>query len=92
MPNENAVLMIAHISRDSVAMNEAALAGDFDEARFRAQLIRRKAESARLDHVMRAAARVSDRLGPIGSVPRSGYGGAMLAVATALDDAGFEPL
>lgn len=37
--DESFVLTIADIVRDSVVMNDAALASDFDEARFRAQLI-----------------------------------------------------
>lgn len=91
MPNEEAVLIIAHIVRDVAAMNNASLAGDFDEARFRAELIVGKADAAGLAHVMLAAARVVDQLGPIGSVPKPGYGEGMLAIANALDEVGFEP-
>jgi hypothetical protein len=92
IPNEDAVLRVAQIVNESVAMNEAALAGDFDEARFRAQLIVSKAGGAGLGHVVLAAARVVDQLGPMGAVPKPGYGEVMLAVAHALDDVGVEPI
>lgn len=92
MPNDDAVLTIAHLVRDSVAMNDAALVGDFDEARFRAQLIVGKADAIGLSQVVLAAARVVERLGPTGSEPKPGYGEGMLAIANALDDVGFEPL
>lgn len=91
-PDEEFILAVAEIVRDSVAMNDATLAGDFDEARFRAQLIVAKADAAgHLDLVL-AAAYTLDRLGPAGSSPRDGYGAGMLRVANELDKIGFEPL
>lgn len=54
--NEEAILAVAEIVRDSAAMNDAALGGDFDEARFRAKLIVGKADAAGyLDLVLTAA-------------------------------------
>lgn len=91
-PTEEAILAVAEIVRDSAAMGDAALAGDFDEARFRAQLIVSKADAAgHLDLVL-AAAYTLDRLGPYGGEPRDGYGAGILRVANELDKIGFIPL
>lgn len=89
---EAQILTIAEIVHESAAMNDAALAVDFDEARFRAQLVVAKADAAGLVDVVLAAARVLDRLGPVGTQPVGGYGEAMLALAGKLDDIGFDPL
>ncbi|WP_072321153.1 hypothetical protein [Luteibacter sp. UNCMF366Tsu5.1] len=91
-PREETILAVAEIVRDSAAMNDAALAFDFDEARFRAQLIVGKADAVGLLDISLSAARVLDRLGPLGAVPRSGYGDAMFAVADQLGRIGFAPL
>ncbi|MDR6642752.1 hypothetical protein J2X57_001964 [Luteibacter sp. 1214] len=89
-PVEESVLAVAEIARDSAAMNEAFLAGDYDEARFRAQLVVAKADAAGHRDVMLAGAFVVDRLGPVGSVPRSGFAAGMLRVAEALDAVTYE--
>ncbi|MEZ2417655.1 hypothetical protein [Luteibacter sp. RCC_6_2] len=89
---DETILTVAEIVRDSAAMNEAALAGDFDEARFRVQLIVAKADAAGYLDVVLAAAYTMDRLGPMGSTPRDGYGVGMLRVAGELDKIGFDPL
>ncbi len=73
-------------------MNDAALARDFDEARFRAQLIVGKADALELTDVVLAAGHVIELLGPIGSTPKDGYGAGMLRIANELDKVGFEPL
>ncbi|MDR6937335.1 hypothetical protein [Luteibacter sp. 3190] len=73
-------------------MNEAALAGDFDEARFLAQLVVGKAAAASLMDVAKTAERVVCRLGPLGADPFGGYGEAMFALACALDHLGFDPI
>lgn len=86
------VLTIAEIVRDAAAGNDAALAGDFEEARFRAQLVVDKLEVAGMHRVVDAALRVVELLGMPGSAPRPGYGEAMLALASRLDDEGFDPL
>lgn len=91
-PHEDIVLAVAEIVRDSAAMNDAALAGDFDEARFRAQLIVAKADGIGLLDVVLAAAYVMDRLGQTGAEPQKGYGESMLRLAHTLDNIGFEPL
>lgn len=91
-PGTETILTVAEIVRDSAAMNDAALARDFDEARFRAQLVIAKADAAGLEDVVLAGARVLDRLGPPGSAPRKNYGEAMLGLAHVLDAIGFDPL
>lgn len=91
-PPTASALTVAEIVRDSAAMNEAALARDFDESRFRAQLIVAKADAAGLEDIVLAGARVLDRLGPPGYAPRQNYGEAMLGLAHALDAIGFDPL
>jgi hypothetical protein len=89
---EESMLAVAEIVRDSAAMNDAALAGDMDEARFRAQLIVAKADAAgHLDLVL-AAAHLVHTLGPAGTTPLPGYGAGMLRIANELDRIGFTPL
>jgi hypothetical protein len=92
LPNEETVLAVAEIVRDSAAMNQAALAGDLDEARFLAVLVASKAEAAGFAHVALAADDLVVILGPLGSEPNSDFGAAMLRVANELDRIGFTPL
>lgn len=87
--NEDALLTIAAIVQHSAAMNVAALAGDFDEARFRVQLLVNAAHAAGIATIVLAAAPVVDHLGPLGTQPRAGYAQCMLALADALDDVGL---
>ncbi|ROP79710.1 hypothetical protein EDF74_0767 [Stenotrophomonas rhizophila] len=89
---EETILTVAGIVIDSMSMNEAALSGDFDDARFRAELIVAKADASGHQDVVLAAAFVMDRLGPLGSVPRSGFAEGMLRVAEELDKIGVQPL
>jgi hypothetical protein len=89
---EDHILTVAEIVRDAAAMNDAGLARDFDEARFRAQLIVGKSHEAGFHKVALAAAHLLKILGPLGSVPGEGYGSGMLRVADELDKVGFEPL
>lgn len=65
-------------------MNDSAGAHDLDEARFRANLIRRTAEKMGLPEVLSAAEEVAVHLGPIGCKPLPGYGRAMLQLAKIL--------
>ena len=90
--HEDYFLTVAEIVRDAVAMNDAGLACDFDEARFRAQLIVAKAHEAGFYDVVVAAAHLLKVLGPAGSVPGGGYGSGMLRVANELEDIGFNRL
>jgi hypothetical protein len=73
-------------------MNDAALASDFDEARFRAQLIAEGADEAGHADLALAAAHLALVLGPIGTSPSPGYGAGMLRVANELGALGFESL
>jgi len=84
-PAVESLLAVSEIVRDSAAMNQAVLAGDYDEARFRAQLIVSKADASGHRNVVLAGAFVMNRLGPLGTVPRSGFAAGMLRVAEALD-------
>lgn len=82
---EEEILTVAELVHDSAAMSEAALARDFDEVRFRAKLVTDKARTMGLERVAKASQRVLDRLGPIGAPPQTGYGEAILRVASELD-------
>ena len=74
-------------------MNEAALAGDLDESRFRAALISVKAEECGLTVIARAARDVERLLGVPGTEPAGAYGESMLRLATVISqDPGFVPL
>lgn len=86
------VLTIAEIVRDAAAAGDAALARDFEEARFRSQLAAAKAEAAGLVDVAFAASLLLEALGDPGVLPKPGYGEAMLRLADRLDALGFEPL
>lgn len=91
--NLNRVLLLAELSLEGAAMNEAALAGDFDEARFRASLLGAKAAEARLTSIAALAQVVESTLGAPGSDPGQGYGEAMLRLANLISqDPGFVPL
>lgn len=83
---EELILSVAALVRD------AALAGDFDEARFRAQIIAAKADVGGHIDLALAAAHLVVTLGPPGSVPGDGYGAGILRVAHELDRIGFTPL
>ncbi|URL59637.1 hypothetical protein IM816_05940 [Luteibacter flocculans] len=91
-PDEETIITVAQIVRDCEAMAQAALAGDFDEARFRAQLIIARADVAGHLDVVLAASYTAERLGPIGTVPRDGYGAGILCVADGLDRIGCDAL
>jgi hypothetical protein len=91
-PDEETVLAVAEIVRDSAAMNQAALAGDLDEARFLAVLVASKADAAGLADVALAADDLVIILGPTGTTPNSDFGAAMLRLAGELDRIGFTPL
>ena len=89
---KESLLAVAEIVRDSAAMNDAALAGDFDEARFRAELIAGKADAQGYVDLALAAGHLVTVLGPVGTVPKSGYGAGMLRIANELNRIGFTPL
>jgi hypothetical protein len=90
--NEESILAVAEIVRDSAAMNDAAFAGDIDEARFRAQLIVAKADAAGHVDLVLAAGHLLHTLRPTGTTPLPGYGTGTFRVANELQRIGFEPL
>jgi hypothetical protein len=79
--DEDAILRFAQLSVDAIAMNDAALASDFDEARFRARMIADWAIDLGLPTVADAALDVERILGKPGTDPAAGYGDAMLTLA-----------
>lgn len=89
--NEDAILQHAEIIVDAVALGQAMLDGDIQEARFRARLITTNADIARLSDVGRAASRVIDLLGRGSMEPRPGYGQAIEALSVAIDLASTLP-
>ena len=89
-PDEETILTVAQIVRDCEAMAQAALAKDFEEARFRARLVAEKAVAANLPAVAAAAAHAIETLGPAGGIPHSNHGAAILRVASTLDAFWFD--
>ncbi|UPG96340.1 hypothetical protein [Luteibacter aegosomatissinici] len=84
MVDEDAILRFAQLNAEAIAMNDAALADDLDEARFRAHLIRTAAEEMGLSEVVEAAQDVVVLLRAPGTVPLPDYGHAMLRLARIL--------
>ena len=89
---EDKILDVAALVREAADMNDAALASDLDEARFRAQLIAAKADAAGYVDLALAAAHLVVILGSLGTTPSPGYGAGMLRVANELEALGFDPL
>lgn len=87
---EEAILAAADISREGEELSRAALLCDFDEARFHASLILEKSTDAGLARVAAAAAHALERLGPVGGIPHSNYGHALLKLAAAVDVLWFD--
>lgn len=85
--NEDAILQHAEIIVDAVALGQAMLDGDLQEARFRARLIATNADIAGLSDVGRAVGRVVDLLGRGSTAPRPGCGQAIEALSVAIDQA-----
>jgi len=85
--NEDAILQHAEIIVEAVALSQAMLDGDVQEARFRARLITTNADIAGLSDVGRAASRVVHLLGRGSMAPRPGYGQAIEALSVAIDRA-----
>ncbi|MGF6493942.1 hypothetical protein ABIE56_002127 [Luteibacter sp. 621] len=78
------LLMLAELSMDAKAMNDAALADDLDEARFRVRLIVARAQEGGLELVAEAAEDIAVLLRDSGMEPLPGYGHAMLRLAKVL--------
>ncbi|KJV31290.1 hypothetical protein [Luteibacter yeojuensis] len=71
------------IHTDAIALGDAALAEDFDEARFGAKLLIARAESLGMASLVHAAKVIEATLGESGE-PLPGYGAAILGVAKTL--------
>jgi hypothetical protein len=85
MPNERAILEVAGLLVDGVAVSEALLAGDLVEARFRARLV---ADSASLHGMPRVEARAFEvvrLLGESNHPPLPGYAEAIVSLSEELD-------
>lgn len=89
---ENYIPDVAVLVREAAAINDDALALDFDGARFGSQLIAAKADHLGHVDLAIAAAHLAVILGPVGTTPPPGYGAGMLRVANELDALGFDPL
>jgi len=85
------IMAVAQIILDGVAMNEAALELDWEEARFRCQMIAAGAANAGHRAAGEAAADLSDIFGPAGAEPSEGYGLAMLRLAELIDNIDVGP-
>ncbi|MGY3228936.1 hypothetical protein ACVWWJ_000420 [Luteibacter sp. HA06] len=82
---EKAVLGVAALNLESIALGEAALLGDLNEARFRASLLATQATELGFDVIGVAAADVCVALGPVDSEPAPGYGAAMFRLGVLMD-------
>lgn len=79
--SDDKVLALADLANDALALNKAALAGDYDEARFRAQMITEKALTAGYDALASAASTTHRSLGAVGTTPEAGFGYGILNIA-----------
>jgi hypothetical protein len=79
------ILDFAAVAAEAAAVSSAALAGDLDEARFRANLLAAKADIVGHSKVATAAADLVLALGPAGTEPQSGYGVILIRIADELD-------
>ena len=70
---------------DAKEVGEAALRGDFEEARFRTQQLAATALHLRFTHLAAAATSLGISLGRSGSAPKADYGVGMLRVADELN-------
>lgn len=82
---ERSTLAIVELILDGIAMNEAALDGDWEEARFRCCLVCAGAAGCGLIDVGVEAAALGALLGGQGAEPRPGYGAAMLAISDSIN-------
>jgi hypothetical protein len=85
MPNEEAILEIAGLIVDGVAVSEALLAGDLVEARFRSSLVAGQASLYGMSRVEVRAFEVVRLLGDANHPPLPGYAEAVLKLSEELD-------
>lgn len=86
-------MTLAEINLDCIAMGEAALERDWDEARFRCHRVAVRSAEAGLPKIRTAAEVVNLQLGHRGSEPFGGYAEAMRDLADEIDliPPGFGP-
>jgi hypothetical protein len=77
----------AAVSQEAAAVSDAALSGNFDEARFHVRLLIAKADIAGFGQVALAAIELLTSMGPSGTQPGQGYAADLLRVADALEAA-----
>jgi len=82
---EDAIRSFTAVADEAAAVSHATLTGDFDEARFRAQLLVVRADAAGFTRLAVAAAELSTLLGHSGAKPSSGFGAGVLRMADELD-------
>lgn len=73
------------VSAEAAALTHAALAMDFEEARFRASRLLVLAARRNASELTKASRRVVGYLGPDGAVPRTGLGRALRDLSSALE-------
>lgn len=88
---DSTILRNADMALEALGMNQAALDGDFDEARFRARRLVTAAFAVREMPLASAAARVCHALGPMGSEPQPWLGIRLLQLVEALDAVSSPP-
>jgi ribosomal protein L1 len=74
---EARILVIAQIAAEAEALGEAALAADWEEARFRSIRLNNLGFEFGSQRVAQVARDVTRSLGPAGTVPSPGYGAKM---------------
>jgi hypothetical protein len=84
MRNDEAIVDLAGLTLDGVALSDALLIGDLSEARFRAVLIARQASGSALSDVRAAAVEVIRLFGPPRGLPMAGYALAVLELSGTL--------
>jgi hypothetical protein len=85
MPNEQAILEVAGLLVDGVAVSEALLVGDLVEARFRARLVADGASLHGMPRVEAKAFNVVRLLGDVNQRPLPGYAEAIVELSEELD-------
>lgn len=80
---EARILAIAEMAAEAQALGEAALASDWDEARFRSLRINNLAFECGSQRVAQVARDIGRALGPAGASPIPGYG-AKIGLLTAV--------
>ncbi|KJV31286.1 hypothetical protein VI08_13580 [Luteibacter yeojuensis] len=82
--SDTTIRRLAKLNFEVIAMNDAVLAHDLDEARFRTHFIHMSVQDMGFWEVARVAADVVLLLRGLGCDPLPGYGQAMLNLARAL--------